>query len=664
MQSETRESLQRRLKTLHKNLAALEEQKAKMGLDVTVRVLNEIEDTQQQIAELEDRLTHGDFGADGRFLGMRPPRIYHNLPQPDYGTFIGREEELAQVHRILRPYPHSQEYLVTIDGIGGIGKSALALETAYRYLRQYEALLEEERFGAIIWTSAKSSVLTADGIAPRQQITRTLDDIYTTVAVVLEREDITRARPEEQDELVTKALTQQRTLLIVDNLETVDDEQVNAFLRELPAPTKAIVTTRHRIDVAYPVRLTGMPKEDGLALIAQECAKKGVTLTETEMERLYDRTGGVPLAITWSVAQMGYGYGVEAVLRRLGEPTGDIARFCFEEAITRIHDTAAYRLLIALSLFSTDASREALGYVADLPALDRDDGLVALEKLSLVNRESDRFSALPLTREYALQDFELGRSGLDYWDFLVQNGPRLVEVILEAGDLHAQADFALWEVSGKLISRGEYAKAEKMIRQIESVAAAQGLSEVKANAWYLLALLFREMRDFHKASQWFDRAEAFYREKGPTLAVAAILNRRADAFRKMGDFGKAKECIAEALELLDTPSIESRKRFEQRIFLLGDLGFTLSREGNYEEAEKYIDQCIGGLEGTRFERRDQVMATAYIEKAVVTYYLRGLEEANEWAIKAEERINRSGIKRPTSDGDEEWLRITGKYKTS
>jgi LuxR family glucitol operon transcriptional activator len=168
VQSETRESLQRRLKTLHKNLAALEEQKAKMGLDVTVRVLNEIEDTQQQIAELEDRLTHGDFGADGRFLGMKPPRIYHNLPQPDYGTFIGREEELAQGHRILRPYPHSQEHLVTIDGIGGIGKSALALETAHRYLREYEALLEEERFGAIIWTSAKSSVLTADGIKPRQ----------------------------------------------------------------------------------------------------------------------------------------------------------------------------------------------------------------------------------------------------------------------------------------------------------------------------------------------------------------------------------------------------------------------------------------------------------------------------------------------------------------
>jgi tetratricopeptide (TPR) repeat protein len=346
--------------------------------------------------------------APGRLTLPEPKKVYHNLPQPDYGTFIGREKELAQVHSILCPYPHSQHALVTIDGIGGIGKSALALEVAHRYLRDYDRLSPEERFEAIIWTSAKSAVLTADGPVPRTQITRTLDDIYTTIAVALEREDITRARPEEQDGLVTKALTRQRTLLIVDNLETVDDERVNTFLRELPAPTKAIVTTRHRIDVAYPVRLTGMSKEDGLALIVQECDKKSVKLTEAEAEKLYDRTGGVPLAIVWSVAQMGYGYDVEAVLRRLGQPSEDISRFCFEGVMERIRGTDAHKLLMALSLFAADASRDALGYVAglDKDALSRDEGLVILEGLSLLNRQAGRFSLLPLTRSYLTHELE------------------------------------------------------------------------------------------------------------------------------------------------------------------------------------------------------------------------------------------------------------------
>jgi hypothetical protein len=81
--------------------------------------------------------------------------------------------------------------------------------------------------------------------------------------------------------------------------------------------------------------------------------------------------------------------------------TSDIAKFCFEGAVERIKGKPAYKLLLALSLFATDASREALGYVADLPELDRDEGLVELEKLSLVNKQGGRFQLLPLTQAYS-----------------------------------------------------------------------------------------------------------------------------------------------------------------------------------------------------------------------------------------------------------------------
>lgn len=327
------------------------------------------------------------------------PQVYHNLPRPDYTRFVGRKAELKHIRQLLSP--KTRHFVVTIDGIGGIGKSALALEVAHSFLRHYEQLPETDRFKAIIWTSAKQTVLTGEGIATRSQALRTLDDIYSTIAITLEREDIPRARSEEQDELVRHALTEQRTLLIVDNLETVDDERVLTFIREVPDPTKVIVTTRHRLDVAYPVRLVGMDEADALTLIADEAKKKGVTLSDDAARRLYGRTGGVPLAIVWSVAQMGFGYGVEAVLTRLGQPSSDIAKFCFEGAVERIKGKPAYQLLLALSLFATDASREALGVVADVPELDRDEGLVELEKLSLVNKRGGRFELLPLTKGFA-----------------------------------------------------------------------------------------------------------------------------------------------------------------------------------------------------------------------------------------------------------------------
>jgi len=213
--------------------------------------------------------------SEDKILLISKTFVSHNLPQPDYGNFIGREKELAQIKNILRPYPYSQEHLVTIDGIGGIGKSALALEVAHYYLREFNHLPGGDSFQAIIWTSAKDTVLTANGIRPRTNITHTLDEIFTSIAITLEKQDINRVPIEERSGLVTKALRDQRTLLIVDNLETVDDEQVITFLGELPAPTKAIVTTRHRIDVAYPVRLVGMSWEEAQSLIELESKKKG-----------------------------------------------------------------------------------------------------------------------------------------------------------------------------------------------------------------------------------------------------------------------------------------------------------------------------------------------------------------------------------------------------
>jgi tetratricopeptide (TPR) repeat protein len=511
------------------------------------------------------------LAAPGELALPKPRQVYHNLPQPDYGTFIGREEELRQVHRLLSP--ESRHFLVTIDGIGGIGKSALALEVAHRYLRDYARLPPEERFDAIVWASAKSSVLTADGIAPRQQVTRTLEDTYTTISVTLEREDITRAPSEEQDELVRRALTQQRTLLIVDNLETVDDERVNAFLRELPDPTKAMVTTRHRFDVAYPVRLMGMPKQDGLLLIAQECARKGVTLAKAETEKLYERTGGVPLAIVWSVAQMGYGYGVESTLRRLGTPTGDVARFCFEEAMKHIRGRPAHRLLMALSLFSTDASREALGRVAELPVLDRDEGLVELERLSLVTRRGWRFTILPLTAQYAKSE-----------RFNESDGGGLLEErwINYFKDLTREHGNSYWR----------WYNYEILVEEGENVLAAMDWAYSLGKAPVVLGLMPIVYWYLDTAGRWAEvlrycmRALELATLAENRMAAAGMMNQLGWTYGQMGECSKAREFLQRGLAICDEIVDD-----EVRFVLLAHLGQIARKEGKLAEAQSYYSRA-------------------------------------------------------------------------
>jgi len=60
-------------------------------------------------AILEKRQQEGDASIHSK------PKVLHNLPQPDYEQFIGREIELDQIHTILKPYPLSQHAVVTID---------------------------------------------------------------------------------------------------------------------------------------------------------------------------------------------------------------------------------------------------------------------------------------------------------------------------------------------------------------------------------------------------------------------------------------------------------------------------------------------------------------------------------------------------------------------
>lgn len=333
-------------------------------------------------------------------------RPWHNLPQRSYTRFVGRQAELERLTQLLLPHPRSRHFVVTLDGIGGVGKSALALELAYRYRDGYAALPAGERFDAIVWVSAKRTLLTAGGIQQRQQTFNTLSDLYREIATVLEHPAIPQADAAQQRGLVERILAAQRTLLIVDNLETVDDEELLSFLREIPDPTKVIVTTRHRIDIAYAIRLSGMPEPDARALMMVEVTRKGVELPTAAESDLYRRSGGIPLAIVWSIGLMSLGHSVELVLRRLGSGHSDIARFCFAESVERIRRRDAYRLLLALALFERSVSRQMLGEVAGLgdDVVGRDDGLAELLQLSLIEQQGDRFKLLPLTHSFALEE--------------------------------------------------------------------------------------------------------------------------------------------------------------------------------------------------------------------------------------------------------------------
>ena len=334
-----------------------------------------------------------------------PNTIYQNLPAREYNTFVGRQVELKRLMELLS-YEHSA-HLISVDGIGGVGKTTLVLEAAYQCLiasRNVDISAKIPKFEAIIFTSAKQNYLTSAGPLQRLKRDSQLRDIFRAIANTLNRRDITHADPEAQLECTRECLSRQRTLLIVDNLESIEDkDNVLSFLYDLPATVKVVITTRDRT-LFVPIRLDSLTEKESLQLIVNQTLEKGVHLSPEEAQELYQKTSGIPAAIIYAIGQLATGYLFPDVIAQITEAKGDVAHFCFQSSVTPLVGTAAHLILMALAIFSHTATREAIAFVA-LPNADpiaTADGLARLQQLSLVNQREGRYDMIPLTRRYAI----------------------------------------------------------------------------------------------------------------------------------------------------------------------------------------------------------------------------------------------------------------------
>ncbi|GAB1542038.1 tetratricopeptide repeat protein [Scytonema sp. NUACC21] len=333
--------------------------------------------------------------------------IPHNLPAPTYTEFIGREAEMKLL--LQRLSPNHAAHIITVDGIGGVGKTALVLAAAYLCLKaNRENLTSAPKFEAIIFTSAKQQELIPNSILRRQQGQRNLSEIFREIAHTLNDPAIIQSPFDDQFDRVRQSLSKQRTLLIVDNMDTIEETgRVISFLYDLPAHVKVILTTRERVAL-LPITLRHLPLDDGLKLIQQQAEEKGVIINDGDSKRLYERTGGIPLAIVYAIGQVSRGYSLNFVLDRLALATGDVARFCFEQSVQSIKGQPAHKLLMSIAIFPDApilaAVAEVAGFTASPDSVN--EGLARLQQLSLINLNQDtgRYEMLSLTREYVLAE--------------------------------------------------------------------------------------------------------------------------------------------------------------------------------------------------------------------------------------------------------------------
>ncbi|BAZ09845.1 ECF subfamily RNA polymerase sigma-24 factor [Calothrix sp. NIES-4071] len=540
--------------------------------------------------------------------------LRHNLPAPSCTNFIGREEEIARLLELFST--RHAAHLVSVDGIGGVGKTTLVIEAAYRCLHashNNEAFLGIPTFHVIIFTSAKRYYLTPSGFLPSLAPRKTLLDIFQQIARVLGLE-ITGISFEEQLDIIKDALSCQRTLLIVDNLETVENQQdVLAFLYELPANVKAVITTREQI-VFVPVRLTSMPEEDGLCLIRHEAKEKGVSLSDKDSQALYKMTGGIPVAISYAIGQLANGYPIKEVLGGVSKSTGDVARFCFETSVKPLEGQTAHKLLMALALFSTPALQDALVQVAapDTENNKINNDLARLRGLSLVRQENNRYSMLPLTREYALGELSARP------EFEAEARERWISWYLSFSQRYAQQDAKEWQgefdgleewqnlqvVIEWCMVKGRYTEMLQFWQNIEAYTHIIGRRETRLQYW----------DDRITWTAWLIQAAE---QRGDWAVAAKIIVDRAWTLTSMG---KQKQ-LEEADELF-TKAWELR-HYQEPLFILSlakDIGVLRIQQQRYEEAQTWFTQAMqlfGHIQLDENQRLRQLVQIRYYQGEIL-----------------------------------------------
>ncbi|CAG0935156.1 hypothetical protein TFLX_03988 [Thermoflexales bacterium] len=504
----------------------------------------------------------------------------HNLPARY--EFAGREAKKAQVHAALR----SRTPVVSIEGIGGIGKTALALEVAYECLATsagtYPIGESAIAFTGIVWLTAKDSTLT-------------LNRLLDTIAEVVEYGGLIRLPLKEKQVAIRRVLQTQPYLVVLDNFETITDEGVHDFLTNLPEPSKALITTREqRLPEAQIISLHGLTEIEGITLIRSEGKRLGLGSLEraedTRLVELHQATGGAPLAIKWAVGQIKQrGQTFDIILRALHDAQGNVFAVIFDRAWALLLPNVQ-QVLCVMSIFAAPVSRAGLQAACGFDDYTLDEALGQLLAMSLVDATDEldlarmRYSIHPLTRAYAaarlkqepgLQDVASQRLAEYYTTFTTQYG-------------------GFWSQAGFIQIEAELPNILSLLRWFWDQTVNRPVASIFNNIIDFL-IIRGYWNDLIAASH---TALTLALKEADELNVARVrVKALAWVERHQGELDAAETHIQLALPVFERHGEKLEFYYAQR-----NLGRIAEQRGEFERAEQLLAECLEFFQSVGDER--------------------------------------------------------------
>jgi predicted ATPase len=515
-----------------------------------------------------------------------------NLPEP-LTSFIGRERELVEIKRLL---PGAR--LLTLVGVGGIGKTRLALQAAAEVLDAYRDGAWLVEFGAI-----------ANPLL-----------VPTSVAQVLGVQERPGAPLTQQ---LCAHLKARELLLILDNCEHLLDacaRLADAVLRSA-ADTTIIATSREPLDVAgeqtYPLQTLSLPepsasaeavgRSEAVQLFVERARRQlpDFELTAARapaVAQLCIHLDGIPLALELAAARI-RSLSIEQINARLHDRfkllTGGNRMALPRQHTLRATLDWSYDLLAEdertvlrrLAIFPGSFTLEAASSVASDGVIDEFAVIDLLSQLvgrSLVvadtNEGGTRYRLLETMRAYALEKLAeveetdaIKRRHAQYFRRLFERAPeewlRMSDVewraiyVPELDNVRAALDWARGSGGDPAISTAltgvtgavwmELSLQSEGRQRLQEAAANVGTqtpASDRARLWFWQGLLW-DRAEPTQAVPAMERAIELYRRLDDALVLGYLLARLGNNLAIMGRYEQAAPALAEALPLLERAGV-------------------------------------------------------------------------------------------------------------
>jgi non-specific serine/threonine protein kinase len=590
-----------------------------------------------------------------------PERPSNNLPL-ELSSFVGREKELAEVERLLE-----DTRLLTLTGLGGCGKTRLALAVASELM---------ERFVDGVWIVE---------LAPLADPSLVPEAVAFTLSV-----------SEQPGRTLTGTfsdyLGSKKVLLVLDNCEHLVKAcaaLAETLLRSCPE-LRILATSREALgitgEVAWPVPslslpdlrrlpdIESLPRYEAARLFVERtmAVKPDFALTEqnaSAVARVCYRLDGIPLALELAAART-KALSVEEIVVRLddcfrllsaGGRTAMPRHRTLHATMEWSHELlgrAERTLFRLLSVFAGGFSLEAAESVCAGEELQRDEVLELLSQLvdkSLVTAREEggetRYRLLEMVRQYgreklegADEETEVGRRHAGFYVELAEKaepelkGERQVAWLerleIEHDNLRAtmrwllgrgeseeaaRLGWALWLYWG---IRAHFAEGRRSMKQaLSAKGSADMTASARAKALYVEGMMANYQGDHASAESLVEESLELFRKRDDKLGSAYALSNAGFAALGQGHPQRAITLTEEAVDLF----LEEGEKWGAAIEL-GFLAVSWRDQGDHGRAKSLAQR---GLALSRQVGERQAISTALYTLATLAQAERDHERARD-----------------------------------